>query len=64
MLYSKFISFNCDFSKIWCGLGKEFSTLSKRAFEFIIPFQETYLCVAGFSMMTIKQNIDLDWFLR
>ena len=39
MLYSKFISCNCEFSKLWCRLGEEFPTLSKRAFEVIIPFQ-------------------------
>jgi len=22
MLYSKLISCNCDFSKVWCGLGE------------------------------------------
>jgi len=59
--YFKFISCNYDFSKFRCGLGEEFPTLSKRAIEVIISFQNTYLCEAGFSsMMTIKQNIDLD----
>jgi len=37
MLYSKFITCNCDFSKFWCRLIEEFPTLSKRAFEVIIP---------------------------
>jgi len=47
--------------KFWCGLGEKFPMLSKRAFEVIIPFPNTYLCKAGFSsLMTIKQNIDLD----
>jgi len=41
--YSKFIYCNWDHSKFWCGLVKEFPTLSKRAFEVIIPFQNTYL---------------------
>jgi len=60
MLSSKFISCNCDFSKFWRGLGEEFSMLSKREFEVIIPFQNTYLCEAGFSsIMTIKRNIIL-----
>ena len=62
MLCSKFKSYNCDFSKFWCGLGEEFSTLSKRAFELIIPFQDTYLCEVGFSSKSIKRNSDLDWF--
>jgi len=61
MLSSKYISCNCDSSKFWYGLGEEFPTLSKSAFEVIIPFQNTSLCDAGFSsMMTIKYNIDLD----
>jgi len=65
MLYSKFISCNCNFSKFWCGLGKEFPRVSKRTFEAIIHFQSTYLCKAWFSsLMTMKQNIDLDWLLR
>jgi len=34
--------------KFLCGLGDEFPTLSKRAYE-IITFQNTYLCKAGFS---------------
>jgi len=53
MRYSKLKSCNCDFSKFWCGLDKELPTLSKRAFEVIIPFQDTclsYLCEAGFSI--------------
>jgi len=45
MLYYKFKSCNCDFSKFWFELGEEFSTLSKHAFEIIIPFQDTYLTV-------------------
>ena len=50
-------------SKFRCRLGEEFPTLSKRAFEVFILFQNSYLCEAGFySMMTIKQNIDLNWF--
>jgi len=67
MLYSKFKSCNCDFSKFWCGLGEQFSTLSKRLFEVIIPFQDaylSYLCEAGFSSKTIKRNSDLDWSQR
>ena len=48
MLHSNFISCNCDFSKFWCGLGEEFPTLSKRVFEVIIPFQNTYMCKAAF----------------
>jgi len=59
MLHSKLVSCNCDFSKFWCGLGEEFPTLLKRAFEVIIAFQNTYLCEAGLSsMMTVTQNID------
>jgi len=64
MLYSKSISCNCDFSKFWCGLGEEFSVLSKRSFEVFIPFQNTYICEAVFFLVTIKRNIDLDWFLK
>jgi len=64
MLYSKFKFCNCDFSKFWCGLDKEFSTLLKCAFEVIIPFQDTYMCEAGFSK-TIKRRkwlwIRLSW---
>jgi len=52
MLYSKFKSCNCDCSKFWCGLDEE-------SFEVIIPFQDTYLCEAGFSK-TMKRNSDLD----
>jgi len=51
---------HCDFSKFWCGLGEEFSTLSKGVFEVVIPFQDTHLCEAGFSSKTIKRNSDLD----
>jgi len=50
------------FSKIWWGLGEEASTLSKVAFEVILPFQDTYLCGAGLSSKNIKRNSDLDWF--
>jgi len=51
---------NCDFSKFGVDSAK-FLKLSKRAFEVIIPLQNTFLCEAGFSsMMSIKQNIDLD----
>jgi len=47
--------------KFWYGVDEEFPLLSKHAFEVIIPFQNTYMCEAGFSsMMTIKQNINLD----
>jgi len=54
-----------DFSKFLCGLGEEFPTLSMRAFEVIVPFQNSYLFEAGLSsIMTIKQNIDLNWFPR
>jgi len=60
MLYSKLKSCNCDFSKFWCGLGEEFSTLSKRAFEVIVAFQNAYVCEAGFSSKTMKRNSDLD----
>jgi len=36
-----------------------FGTVSKRAFKIIVPFQNAYLCEAGFSStMTMKQNID------
>jgi len=59
MLYSKFKSCNCEFSKFWCGLAEEFSVLSKHAFEIIIPLQDTNLCEAGFSK-SIKRNSDLD----
>ena len=45
--------------QFWCGLGEEL-----RTFEVIIPCQNTYLYEAGFSVMTIKQNIDLSWFPR
>jgi len=48
-------------AKLWCGLGEELCTLSKSAFEVIIPFQNTYLCEAGFSSKTVKWNSDLDW---
>jgi len=41
-------------------LGEEFSMLSKRTFEVIIPFKDTYLCEAGFSSKSIKRNRDLD----
>jgi len=63
MLYSKFISCNCDVSKFWCWVGEEFSVLSKRAVEVIIPFSK-YLYARGRVLLneTIKQNIDLDWF--
>jgi len=45
-----------------CAKSFLVSTLPKRSFEVIAPFQNTYLCEAGFSsMMTIKQNIDFDW---
>jgi len=65
MLYSKFTFCNCGFAKFWAGLVEEFSTLSKRTCEVILPLQNTYLWEAGFSwVVTIKQNIHLDWFLR
>jgi len=52
---------NCDFSEFRYGLGEEFPTLSKRAFEVIVHFQSTYLCEGWFfSMMIILQSIDLD----
>jgi len=38
MIYSKSISCNCDFPEFWWGLGEEFSTLSKRAFEVKLLF--------------------------
>jgi len=66
MLHSKFKSCNWDFSKFWCTVdwAKSFQ-LSNCSFEVIIPFQNTCLCESGFfSMMTIKQNIDLDWSPR
>jgi len=45
MLYSTFISCNCDFSKFWCGLGEDFflrywSAHLKLSYLFKIP-----LCV-------------------
>jgi len=43
-------------------LVEEASTLSKVAFEVILPFQDTYLCGAGLSSKNIKRNSDLDWF--
>jgi len=36
-----------DFSKFWCGLVKIFICCLS-AFEVITPFQNTYLCEAGF----------------
>ena len=57
---SKLILCNCDFSKFWRESSEDFPTLSMRAFEVITPFQNTYVCEAGFSMITIKQNIDLN----
>ena len=52
--------FQIQILQLWCGLGEEASTLSKVAFEVIIPFQDTYLCGAGFSSKNIKRNSDLD----
>ena len=54
-----------DFSKFLSELGEEFPTLSMRAFDVILLFQNSYLFQAGLSsIMTIKQNIDLNWFPR
>jgi len=67
MLYSKFISCNCDFFKFWCGLGETIPMLSIRAFEVTVPFQNTYMCEAGFSSWWPQNKtliIDLDWFPR
>jgi len=50
-----------DFSKFLSELGEEFPTLSMRAFDVILLFQNSYLFQAGLSsIMTIKQNIDLN----
>ena len=57
-LHSKFMSYNGDFSKFWCGLVEEFPMLTKHAFEVIIPLATTYLCEAGFSsLLTIKTKL-------
>ena len=42
-LYSKLMSCNGGFSKFWWGLGEELPTISKRAYEVIVPIQITYM---------------------
>jgi len=64
-LYKTFFQNNIlqlfDFFKFWSGLGEEFPTPSMRAFEVIVPFQNSYLFEAGLSsIMTMKQKIDLN----
>jgi len=49
-----FLNFGVDWAKSYVY------TLSKSAFEDIMPFQDTYLCEAGFSSKSIKRNSDLD----
>ena len=56
----QFISWNCDFSKFWCGLGEDFPTLSKGAFKVITLFQNNYLRVARLSLMMNIKHIDLN----
>jgi len=51
-----FLNFGVDWAKSYVY------TLSKSAFEDIMPFPDTYLREAGFSSKSIKRNSDLDWF--
>jgi len=58
MLYSKFISCNCDFSKFWCGLGKEFIWNLRANLKLLYLFKMFISVRQGFSsIMTVKDNV-------
>ena len=46
-----------ELNQFWCKLGELFPTLTKRAYQVLIPFVTTYLCESGFSgHMIMKTN--------
>jgi hypothetical protein len=45
-----------DMASLWFSLQQEYSTITKKATEALLPFSTSYLCEAGFSAMKTMKS--------
>lgn len=45
-----------ELSEIWIKIKNEYSSLSRKALLFLIPYTTTYLCAIDFSSMLVLKN--------